>query len=487
MNKTLLIILVDFLLLTILSLTKWEEEREERGEASPDITSPESVSAMAVMEQDLLDTLQSSLEEERMQQERLAEEMRRREEALQAARAELQEREQSLERLDETLEETRRREQALQEQSQQLSQEVQQARRRLENLELAAAQARQEAQQSQAQSRMLQQELQAKLEELEAKEQALAQAAQQQEQAQQRIQELNIQVKVAEQESKSLQENVSLLREEIVAEREEKRALQEQTGKLAEGVTQLAEQSQDLRQELRSSIPINANQLFDEFLQKRLLAGFKAERSIRGRPTEEREQAASIFVSDGQDTFALLHVDNTPMALNRDAGDLRSLVGAMKQGEDFLRSVREMAFLQIDPRIAVLPVSDEDARALGKKVYLTALEPFKFPNAVLIDAQGSYYGEVEFKLDAETPGYVKMQSKIFSALFGEFSPSTGDLVLSMTGELLGIMVNRRYCALIDNFVASSSIRLGPEFSTQEADQVHESLQRRYRDLPGRLR
>ena len=42
-----------------------------------------------------------------------------------------------------------------------------------------------------------------------------------------------------------------------------------------------------------------------------------------------------------------------------------------------------------------------------------------------------------------------MQSKIFNRLFETF-PTSGDLVFSKTGELLGLMVDKLYCALIGN-------------------------------------
>ena len=69
----------------------------------------------------------------------------------------------------------------------------------------------------------------------------------------------------------------------------------------------------------------------------------------------------------------------------------------------------------------------------------------------LISRGGRYYGEVEFKLDPRTPDYVRMKNRLFSRVFGEYSPSTGDLVLSKTGEFLGIMVNSDYCAVLNNF------------------------------------
>ena len=96
-------------------------------------------------------------------------------------------------------------------------------------------------------------------------------------------------------------------------------------------------------------------------------------------------------------------------------------------------------------------------------VFYTALDPFKFSEAVLVDEKGDYYGEVEFKLDPATPGYVRMQSKIFNRLFGDFSPTSGDLVFSKTGELLDLMVDKLYCALIGNLDVDEELSARPVF------------------------
>ena len=125
-----------------------------------------------------------------------------------------------------------------------------------------------------------------------------------------------------------------------------------------------------------------------------------------------------------------------------------------------LFSIPILTFLAIDPRIVAVPIGDAQARELGVKVYHTTRTPYKFPEAILVGKGGRYYGEVEFRLDPATPQYVRMKTRIFSRIFGEFSPSTGDLVFAKSGELLGIMVNREYCAVLNNFSAARDIRLG---------------------------
>ncbi|RME70022.1 MAG: hypothetical protein D6781_07325, partial [Verrucomicrobia bacterium] len=94
--------------------------------------------------------------------------------------------------------------------------------------------------------------------------------------------------------------------------------------------------------------------------------------------------------------------------------------------------------------------------------------------------------EVEFKLDPQTPGYVKMQSRVFSRMFGEFSPSRGDLVFSKTGEILGVMVNNSYCVLLSSFVPSAELRFGEDLPEGETESVLRRQWNRIQRLPMRL-
>jgi hypothetical protein len=134
----------------------------------------------------------------------------------------------------------------------------------------------------------------------------------------------------------------------------------------------------------------------------------------------------------------------------------------------------------------VLPVSAEQAEALGVKVYPTALDPFKFPEAVLVNGGGRGYGEVSFKLDASQPGYVQVDNRLFRRLFGDFAPSRGDLVLSKTGEILGIMVNGDYCAVVNNFLPARKLPTGDNLGDQQTSTILNELNARVRSLPLKL-
>src|SRR6185295_5534611 len=86
MNKTLLLIICDFLLLNLLALTRWEKAEPPRAKQPP---VPELAANAVTKEQDLVKTMQQSLEDEKVVRDELAQK-------LSAADAALALREQSL-------------------------------------------------------------------------------------------------------------------------------------------------------------------------------------------------------------------------------------------------------------------------------------------------------------------------------------------------------------------------------------------------------
>ncbi len=498
MNKTLLLILVDFLLLTLLSMTKWDEETAAASVGSA-VDSP-ATSSLAMMEQDMLDTLETSLDEERSLQKDMSEAMLKREEelaqkekALLDAQNQVQARgdqvatlEKDLQRKDHNLKTVETMVADLTVESKALRDDVQEANRTIDTVQRNYLDLELEAKRSQAQSRELQAELQSKLAEISEKEAALKQVEAEKNEAARVAQELGVQVRLVEEEKKYLRENLDTLKEEVEVVREEKQVLQAQTGLLAEGVTQLAEQSEGIKEEIRLNTPINANQLFNQFLGNQVATTYTSQIYDRGRVIEKVDEVKTLLVSDGNSVVALTHVDRTPMRISSSVESFRRLnasFGTNGQSEE----IGAIGFLALDPRLSAVAVSDEQVEAFGVKTYLTAIDPYKFEQAVLIDARGRYYGEVEFKLDPRTPGYVKMQSKIMSRVFGDFSPSVGDLVLSKTGELLGVMIDRSYCLVIDALIFEENLRLGSGFSQDDYRKTVGELKARYDLLPSRAR
>jgi hypothetical protein len=463
MNKTLLLVICDFLLLNILALTNWEKSEPARPQQAP-VPAMASGGTAATTKSDMVDVMKLSLEDERAQREQMVQQ-------LQTTQTSLQEREQNLT--------------ALQTEKTKLASTLTETQRTAQELAQRVESATQEATMSKERLAQLQRDLELRQAESERQKQQLAQLEQSQTEARQKIENLNVAVKVAEQEKLLLRENAESLKTQVEAERQERQQVQATTVQLAQGVGQLAKQSNDLTTEIRENRPINANTLFNEFLANRVQTTFTASRASLFGSGNRTKEAKTIFVADGKQVYALLHIDDTPFVLRERSSDLDKLIVTFSKGT-YSSTASDVRFLSADFRIVTVPVDAAQVRELNVKVYQTALEPFKFPEAVLISNGGTGYGEVAFKLDPDEPNYVRMDNRLMKRLFGDFATSSGDLVLSKTGELLGIMVNHDYCVVINNFLPTKTIRTGDNIIEQHTGSTFDELYARLLSRPYKL-
>lgn len=460
MNKTLLLIICDFLLLNLLALTRWEKAEPARAKQPP---VPEMSANAATKDRDLVETMKQSLEDERAAREAL-------EQKLSSTQANLGTREQNLSRLAA--------------EKAQLASALSENQRTTAELNQKVAAATQEATMSREELARLQRELERRRDESERQSKQLAELQKAQAEAQDRINNLNVAVKVAEQEKAMLRDTADTLKTQVAAEREERLKVQETTAQLAGGVGQLAENTSGLTKEIRENRPINANVLFDDFLANRVTTNFTAVRAGFLGPVTRSRNSSTILVTDGAKTYALLHISDTPFPLYENNLDWQKISVDFTGPKGYQTPGKELDFLSLDPRIVVIPISTEQATSLGVKIYSTTLEPFKFPEAVLVHAgEKSGYGEVPFRLDPNNRSYVKVENRLFKRLFGDFAPSRGDLVLSKTGELLGVMVNSDYCAVINNFLPARTLKTGNDVSAEKSSLVINELSARVRALP----
>ncbi len=458
MNKTLLLILCDFLLLTLLALTRWDSATPAKPATTVSVQSA-GASIPASPEQDMIAVMKLSLEDEQSRRDALTSDLTQTETLKTAA-------EQAGAKLSATLTETQAN---------------------AEKLDRALALTRADAEAERARAEQFARDLAVRASEAKRQQEDIAKLEKAEASARRRAEDLSVTVQVAEKEKAILTEQTTLLRAEVAIERAERQRVQQTTVELVQGVGQLAEQSSALKREIIESRPINANTLFTAFLERRLTTRFTAARtSFFGRVNRSRE-SNTVLAGDGRDTFALLHVDDTPFSWTEQNGqsDWERLALSLTRSVVTVAAGR-VEFLSSDPRLVVVPLTAEEAGTLKSEVYLIALEPFKFPEAVLISAGGKGYGELPFKLDPENPGYVQVDNRLVRRLFGDFSPSRGDLVLSKTGELLGLMVNTGTCALITNFLPHKTLALGDDLKATPTGPLLEEVAARYRRLPARL-
>ena len=535
MNRSILIVICDFLLVSLLAFSSVDINKVSQEGVQRQIKVDLSPNQQPENRQDLTAVMRLALDDERKGRDRLQGQLAEFRGTLDQTHATLvqtrealaQAREtatQASETLNRTREDLEKKQANLAERNQQVQafqKELQTREQQALRLEQEKARAQQQYAEAVANIQNLQQQLQTtatdavitkeKLAATEVEvrrqqaqastlEQRLSQLAQSNQVVLAERQQLATQLQVAESEKRSATQQVAKMQDEVRVEREEKtrltahadkladgvKVLASKSGDLAEGVKTLTAKSTELSQEIRENRPLAPNTIFNEFVTNRVHARMHASRSgIFGIDSSKHREFDLVLLGDGTNTYALGHVEDTPLSFYSPGASWESLTGNLSRSNTIL-TISSVIFARLDPRVVLIPLTPSQVRDLGCKVYRTAPDPFKFQEAVIVGARESYYGECKFQMDLTTPDYVKMDRNLLKGWFGKFNPSRGDMVFSKTGELLGIMANSTYCVMMRNFNAGGSLQFGPDIRAQRSADVLDRFYWTVDRLPPRL-
>ena len=428
MNKTLLIIICDFLLISILALVEFKPDIEA------DAVDEEALREEAAEE--MLELLQLSLEHESSQRAEIENALDETRDTLEEKEQTIQEKEQAIEAVSSTLQQ--RESELRQEQTakEQLASELDQT---LSNLQLTVAEKEalaQSLQEREERARRLQEELQSQQEVAAARAAALEEARENLNQLESRQQELSTQLQIRDTEKQLLQENLVAARAVVERARIEAERAAQRSENLAAGVSELAASSTEIREQIRQGQPLSLNAIYKQFEDNRVFLRFRwRERAFLG--TNERQAALqSLMVETPDGIHAVFATANTPLANTDRALDTEAVLTI---GERSF-SVKEIGFLDAERSVASIKVPASIASESGLRVFPLSTDPFRFSEAVLVSDDQELYGEIPVRVPPGEPDYLEVESRLFNRLFGEFSPTAGDYVFSMTGELIGIMI-----------------------------------------------
>lgn len=479
MNRSILIVICDFLLVSLVAFSSFDRPAEPQPTAAQ--STPKATGA-----NDVMGSLKLALEDEKQTREKLTTDLATTQKNLQQQQQELAARETKIREYQENLRKTEEQARTIEQQRAALSQQFASAQGNLKEAQAKLQAVSTENLVSKEKLDALQRDLQRREEEAKNLQAKLGDLAKSHEATLAEKQQLTAQLQVSEAEKKLTREQVQQLRGEVASVQQEKAKLQETTTKLADNVGKLATNSTELTKEIRDNRALAPNTIFNSFLSNRITTTFAAARSgLFGRPVEKNKAAQSILFNDGTQTYALFHVDDTPLMLWNPGTDWNKLTAVMSHGPTAFSAVR-LSFLAQDPRVVVIPIGDAQSKQFGIKIHKAAADPFKFQEAVIVGANESYYGECKFQIDTTTPQYVKVDRNLLKGLFGKFNPSRGDLVFTRTGEVLGVMVNGEYCAVLNKVVPSRTITCGEDVTNQQTGQTLAQLYDRVFQMPMKL-
>lgn len=476
MNRTILIVICDFLLVSLLAFSALDMEKvaDSGVERQP---KPQMATDPLNGQKDLAAVLRLALDDERKNRDLLLSQLSQTREAAERAQALLNEREKQVQVFQEQLQSREQEAASLQQQQANLEQQFAAAQANLRALSQELDLQRMDATLSKEKLAEMESELRKRAEESATLQTQMNQLAESNQVVVAEKQRLATELRVAEVERRHATQQVAAIQEQVKIEREEK-------AKLVEGVQALASQSDQLVQEIREHRALAANAIFSEFSTNRVQAMFAAYRPTLFGFTKETA-TETILVTDGTNTFALCHVSDTPLTFASPGTDWERLSGSLVRGTNAI-PIRSISFHSQDPRVVMVPVSQAEAGQLGGRLYAISTDPYKFQDAVLVGAREGYYGECRFEIDLSTPNYVKLNRSFLRGLVGKFNPSRGDLVFSKTGELLGVMANSTYCLRITSFLARTSLPCGSEQLTQRTSVMLSSMHMTVLNMPSRL-
>lgn len=484
MNRTILIVICDFLLVSLLAfstvdINKLADSASQTGAIQMNMNQAPATNTPGDGAGDLAATMRLALEEERRNREQLLTELARTRETVGQQQSVLSEQERQVRAFRQELETKEQQAARLQREQEGLMRQFALAQTNISGLSQQLQATSQQAEVSKERLAAMEAELRKQNEQAATLQQRISTLQQSNQVVLTERMRLSTQLQVAEVEKRFAAEQVAQMQEQVKVERAEKE-------RLVEGVKTLATNSIELTKEIRENRPIAANAIFFEVLTNRVQARFHAQRSgAFGLESNRRRETETVLVTNGTNTFALCHVDDTPLVLWNPGTDWESLSGTLTSPAAQL-PIRYMSFFRRDPRLVLIPVSAAEIKRLGSKVYNVSSDPYKFQDAVLIGTREGYYGECRFQIDISTPDYVKLDNSFIKGLFGKFNPSRGDLVFSKNAELLGIMVNNTYCLMLRSFPMATTLNLQQDMRQQNTGRTLAQLYGIVQGLPSRL-
>ena len=463
MNRSILIVICDFLLVSLLAfstvdINKVADARAQRAVQVTMATNPPESG------KDLTAVMRAALEDERKRRDLLMNELSR-------ARNATSERDKLTANLQQELSSKEQQSRRWQERYELAQTNIQALNQRLESTSVESVISQEKLAAMESERAKLQQQA-------ESLQRQVSQLAQSNETVLTEKQRLASQLQVAEVEKRAATEQATRMTEQVKVERAER-------AKLAESVKTLASKSGELTQEIRENRTLAPNTIFNDFLTNRVEAQLSASRPGLFSETNKRKTSETVLVTDGTSTFALCHVDDTPLTLWIPGTDWEKLSGTLIHHSAQV-PVRSLSFHAQDPRVVLIPVSSMETQLLGSKVYKLSGDPYKFQDAILVGTTEGYYGECRFEIDVTTPGYVRLDRNLLKGLFGKFNPSRGDLVFSKTGELLGIMANSSYCLMLKNFDVDTTFLFGQDVRGQRTGMILAQYYTRVSQMPSKL-
>ena len=266
---------------------------------------------------------------------------------------------------------------------------------------------------------------------------------------------------------------------------------------VGEGLAGVGEKISTVSQDVQESVEVqkenfrklnerqtrSVNEIFTRYEENKvnLELTFSHKFGITQSVREDKFSVDTILMVDGNFVYALVHAKDSPFRVEFNPRRLVSVTGTIS-GDRLSKplEVKEIAFMD-DPRILIVPLyaNPQELTKSGLELFQAPQNPFLFDDAVVVDVKDSRFGQTKCLRDEKDGRYIEVDEKHFAFLTGAFNPGKGDLVFSQKAELLGIMVNGDYAFHVKNLgsriQAGSRTLLGSSFQAEKTNTLLREL------------
>lgn len=462
MNRSILLIICDFLLLSFLGLANFDNPKQPQ--------QPEQLSLNTrkpSVQDDIISILEASLDSEREDRVNIEQEFNRVQSTLRDKQSTITLLEQTNKDLEKQFNEKSyyldQLEQSQQEQENLYSKMLQEKAVTEERLKIAQTQLdQQKSSLSQAQKA---------LDQIENEHQASSiQKA-----------ELKQQVRFYE---KRLDETLQTLEEakqkiqQLALEREEAR---QQALSVAQGVTTIAQTTEQILE----NQPLSSNQIYDTYKEGKIKLTISTTQNGFFGNYSETYELPTVITQYSNAYYAIIHGQDTPFSAQNI--DNKVIIATAEIAyKDQTSKIDKFFFIAGSPQLIAFEVNPEAVERMHLPTIKPSSDPTHFSDAVLIDASTGKYEDVNIILDPEHALHVKIETLNATKREKKLKRNTGDMLFDRSGKLLGIMLNKKYAALLNQATHTHSVLLGQQFDSHQTDDVLQIQHLIYKHLPGEL-
>ena len=292
---------------------------------------------------------------------------------------------------------------------------------------------------------------------------------------------LQFQLEAADKEKDQLRQSLAQTQEQVSLERQERQILHKQTERLSENVSELVLNTGDIKKEVEDLQALTCNEIYQTFSQNKVKVQLKFELDSLFGERSKNFKMDTILLKQGNSEYLLFNTVQTPLEPNNYNNSVLSIEGTLIAG-NATSPITKIGFLKADPRIAVIPISERLTEASQLAIYPISQNPFSHSTVAIVNSEKKKFGETTFQIEPENPQFLKMDSRILSKLFGDFSPSVNDLVFTLKGEFLGIMGNNKFALKSTEIEIQESMSIYPSFNVSQFLEIHKSRMKRTNNL-----